>query len=173
MGKGKKKPAPKSVGGMSDVTTSSDEELMVAKGGQKAGPLKGGGAKRNHSPSDVSDCDTTVEGCMRRSDSMPTVSRSVKRRRAKTGTVAAPVASAFVVGAAASAASRPVRTGERNAAAGPVSQVKAITNRLQKCVLSPDSVSLEAAAEVLGLSGEYEAILFGLIAENARLRRPD
>lgn len=54
--------------------TSSDDELVVAKGDQKACSLKEGDSKRDHSPSNVSDSDTVVEPNMRRSDSMPTVS---------------------------------------------------------------------------------------------------
>uniref|UniRef100_A0A1B0GBC7 Uncharacterized protein n=1 Tax=Glossina morsitans morsitans TaxID=37546 RepID=A0A1B0GBC7_GLOMM len=171
LGREKKIPSPKNVGGLSDETTSPDDESVVARGGQTYGPLKGGGAKRNHSLSDVSDSDTTVEVNMRCSDSLPTVSgsRSVKRRKAKTGTVAAPVASAPVVGAAAPAASRPVRVEERNTAAGSIGKMKTITNCLRKCVLSPDNVSLGVAGELLSFGGEYEAVLFVLIAENARL----
>uniref|UniRef100_A0A1B0GBN3 Uncharacterized protein n=1 Tax=Glossina morsitans morsitans TaxID=37546 RepID=A0A1B0GBN3_GLOMM len=96
------------VGELSDGMTSSDEKSVVAKGGQKVGPLKRGGAKRVRSPSDVSDRDT---GVLSRSDSLPTVadSRQGKKRKAQTSSVAASVASALVLGAAASAASRPVR----------------------------------------------------------------
>ncbi|XP_037896206.1 COP9 signalosome complex subunit 4-like, partial [Glossina fuscipes] len=67
-------------------------------------------------------------------------------------------------------ASRPVRAEERNAAAGSVSKVKAITTRLKEHVLSPDKVPLAAASELLSFGGEYEAIFFVLVAENARLR---
>lgn len=127
-----------------------------------------GGAKRNHSPSDVSDSHTAVELNMRRSDSMSMVSGcrsgAFKRRKAKTDPVVASAASALEVGAAASAASRSVRTEERNAAAG-----SAITTHLQKYVLSMDNASLQAARGLLGLGGECGIIFFVLVAENACL----
>uniref|UniRef100_A0A1B0FM90 Uncharacterized protein n=1 Tax=Glossina morsitans morsitans TaxID=37546 RepID=A0A1B0FM90_GLOMM len=168
-GEGKKKiPISKCVAGeLSDGMTSSDDESVVAKGGQKVGSLKKGGAERVHCPSDVTYSDTRV---LSSSDPLPTVadSRLGKKRKAKTGLHAAPAASAPVVGAAASAASKPVRAEERNAVAGSVGKVKAITTRLQKCVLPPENVSIEATAEILGLSGEYEEILFALLAGERR-----
>uniref|UniRef100_A0A1B0G9Y0 Uncharacterized protein n=1 Tax=Glossina morsitans morsitans TaxID=37546 RepID=A0A1B0G9Y0_GLOMM len=154
--------------------TSSDDEVVVTKGGQKAGSLKGGVSKRNHSLSDMSDSDTEVELNMRRSDSMPTVSAccsgTVKSHKAKDGPAIESAASVLVLGAAASATSSPVYAKERRVAAVSVEKVKAITIRLQKCVLSLDNVSLQAASEHLGLRGEYEATFFVFVAENARLR---
>lgn len=93
----------------------------MARGGQKTCILKEGDAKHNHSPSEISDSDTAFEMSMRCSDSMNTFSGCwwgvLKRRKSKTGPVAAPAASSPVVGVATSAVSRPVLAKERNATA--------------------------------------------------------
>ncbi|KAL9913731.1 uncharacterized protein ACN2A1_001251 isoform 1-T2 [Glossina fuscipes fuscipes] len=81
---------------------------------------------------------------------------------------AGPPAAAATAGAVAPADGR--RSKRRSAAADIVAEMKSVTDRLHNCAFDPENVDVNSARTIVKLASEYESILFGLLAENARLK---